>query len=1180
MKKIYLLCLLAFGWTYAQNPADRDPSFNPFNLPLGHYYVNNAEALQVKVQPDNKILLIHPNDQEALVRLDGNIKDNSFVAPAFNGPVYDATLQPDGKMIVVGDFTQVNGQPGSGIVRLNADGSRDLSFLGTGFNNFPYHAVLQPDGKILVNGIFTQYNGTACNRLVRLNANGTLDASFNCGTDPAFGAGVRVLSGGKILSLQPLIKRLNTNGTIDATFNSGTGFNNSLSDAIEQPDGKIIVIGVFTSYNGIPANGVIRLNADGSVDTTFSSGTGFSSSGNSAPSILHLQADGKILIAGSLPPYNNAYTGNFIRLNPDGSRDNSFLGSSFVGGTGIHSVGTRADGKMVVSGAFKTFQGIGVDGLVQLNADGSRDTSFDNKGAGFDNAVTAMGILSNGKILLGGDFITYNGEDKRKFLGLNADGSFDTDFNHNLGTNFNAQLGGMPKVIKSTPDGKIIIGGTMQNFAGTAIQKIVRLNADGTLDNNFDYTQGFTGLGYPAASESAVKVIAFEADGNMLVAGTFNSHGGNSNSGLVRLYPNGYRDFSFNVSLSESSVADIMVQPDGKILVCGAFTSCNNTSVKGIVRLNPNGTRDAAFVLDAAIAFPSLGFIKIMLMADGKIVLQKAEVGGLIRINADGSLDTTFDEPDAPFSIPTAYLMQPDGKILRAAYGAGDQYFVQRLNADGSVDATFDQSTGFNNTVEQMAFQPDGKIIAVGSFDKYGGLPERRIVRLMGEEFYFVQGNNTIDANSNGCDASDPALPSLALQVSNGLTLFADTTGNYSVTLPEGSYTLTPVFENPAFFTASPASISVDFPSQANPVSQNFCITPNGTHHDLEVTLVPIGAARPGFDANYKLIYKNKGNQTENGSVSLVFNEATLDFVSSAPVTASQTPGLLNWNFSNLHAFESREMAITLNLNSPMETPPLNSNDVLGFTAAVNYSADDESPSDNTFVLQQTVVNSLDPNDKTCLEGRSISISQVGDYVHYVIRFENTGTYPAQNVVVRDVIDTDKYEIASLRPTGGSHLFVTKITEGNKVEFVFENINLPFDNTNNDGYVAFKIKTKSNLTNGETFTNLAGIYFDFNYPVMTNEAATVVGTLGTQQFEFEPYFTIYPNPADQMLNLYNKQNISVESIEIYNSMGQLNMIIPDARGRQSIDISPLKTGTYFIKLHAEKGTSFMKFIKK
>nr|WP_315239217.1 leucine-rich repeat domain-containing protein [uncultured Flavobacterium sp.] len=447
---------------------------------------------------------------------------------------------------------------------------------------------------------------------------------------------------------------------------------------------------------------------------------------------------------------------------------------------------------------------------------------------------------------------------------------------------------------------------------------------------------------------------------------------------------------------------------------------------------------------------------------------------------------------------------------------------------------------------------------------------------------YTIQGNNRIDDNKNGCDASD--LPvNIKFSLNDGIkteTIITNNSGNYSVKVKEGTYTLTPILENPDYFTISPSLVNVNFPTDASPYIQDFCITPIDTHNDLEITLIPLEVARPGFDAKYKLIYKNKGNQIQSGSVNLTFNDTLLDLVIANPVSSTQTANSLSWSFSNLKPFDTREITFTLNVNSPMEIPAVNNGDILKLTATIASQETDETPIDNTFTLNQTVVGSYDPNDKTCLEGSIITPNLIGEYVHYMIRFENTGTYAAQNIVVKDMIDLSKFDISTLIPTSSSHSFVTKISEGNKVEFIFENINLPFDDANNDGYVAFKIKTNPTLKVGDSFTNEANIYFDYNFPILTNKATSKFqNTLANPDFEFSNYFTLYPNPVSDVLNINSKQAIEIQSLAIYDILGQLVIAVPNAKSVSSIDVSKLRTGTYFLKVKSDKGSSSMKFIK-
>lgn len=393
-------------------------------------------------------------------------------------------------------------------------------------------------------------------------------------------------------------------------------------------------------------------------------------------------------------------------------------------------------------------------------------------------------------------------------------------------------------------------------------------------------------------------------------------------------------------------------------------------------------------------------------------------------------------------------------------------------------------------------------------------------------------------------------------------------------------YTVTPVLENPTYFNVSPASVNVNFPTQASPLTQNFCVTANGIHPDLEIMLIPINPARPDFDAKYRLVCRNKGNQVQSGTLTLTFDNTVASVVTAIPSATNQTASTISWDFVNLAPYYQEEVQLTLHLNSPTDVPPLVGGEVLNFTSVVSSAQTDETPNDNTFALNQTVVNSYDPNDKTCLQGIVVGTEKVGDYVHYVIRFENTGTYAAQNITVTDFIDTNKFDINSLVPLDGSHLFITKISQGNKVEFIFDNINLPFNDANNDGYVAFKIKTKATLVAGDTFTNGASIYFDYNAAIVTNDYTTTIQTLSNPDFSFANYFTVYPNPVDETLHIAKKGDIEVQSINIYNGLGQLVLAIPNSREVATVDVSQLSGGNYFVKIHSDKGTSSTKFIKR
>ena len=449
-----------------------------------------------------------------------------------------------------------------------------------------------------------------------------------------------------------------------------------------------------------------------------------------------------------------------------------------------------------------------------------------------------------------------------------------------------------------------------------------------------------------------------------------------------------------------------------------------------------------------------------------------------------------------------------------------------------------------------------------------------------GGTFYTIQGKTKLDLNNNGCDNYDNNFSKMAFIINNGantLKTFSNLNGYYSISVQSGIHSITTAIENPTYFNISPTSFVANFPAQTSPLVQDFCVTANGVHHDVEVTIIPTNQARPGFDANYTVIFKNKGNQVENGAVTLDFNDAVLDLVSANPTFSSQATNSLVWNYTNLQPLETRTIDLVFNVNSPTETPAVNIDDQLNYTATITPLTTDEFQYDNTSGLKQLVVGSYDPNDKTCIEGTIVGPDMIGQYVHYVIRFENTGTYPAENIVVKDMIDLTKFDVNTLIPLHSSHDFFTRIN-ADKVEFIFEGINLPFDDANNDGYVAFKIKTKSNLVVGNTFSNNANIYFDYNFPITTNTFTTTIQVLKVNDFEFGTHFTLYPNPVKDVLNLQSKDNTAINSIEIYNILGQVVLAVPNAIS--TVDVSKLQSGNYFVKVNTDLGVSNTKFIKE
>jgi uncharacterized delta-60 repeat protein len=309
----------------------------------------------------------------------------------------------------------------SGSALSSVSGTPNSAFIaniGTGFSTEVRAVKSQPDGKILVGGNFRLFNGTiTVERIARLNADGTLDNTFNTGTGfDASVYSVDVQPDGKILvggffssfngTITARIARLNADGALDNTFNTGTGFSSTVNSFDVQPDGKILVGGGFTSFNGTSTvNRIARLNADGTLDNTFTTGTGF----NSAVNSVDVQPDGKILVGGGFSSFNGTSTVNRIaRLNADGTLDNTFTtGTGF--NTTVNSVDVQPDGKILVGGDFTSFNGTStVNQIARLNADGTLDNTF-TTGTGFNSAVNSVDVQPDGKILVGGGFSSFNG---------------------------------------------------------------------------------------------------------------------------------------------------------------------------------------------------------------------------------------------------------------------------------------------------------------------------------------------------------------------------------------------------------------------------------------------------------------------------------------------------------------------------------------------------------------------------------------------------------------------------------------------------------------------------------------------------------------------------------------------------------------------------------------------------
>lgn len=360
------------------------------------------------------------------------------------------------------------------------DGILDASFNGGGIRSTSgiYAIKVQTNKKILIGGNNTNYNGVTVNQLTRLNEDGSRDVTFNP---------------------------------------SGSGVGGTLRDIHLQSNGKIIIAGSFTTYNGNATSNICRLNTDGTFDPTFSlGGAGF----NGTIQEIAVLSNDKILVGGSFSTLNGVAVNRLVRLNSDGSLDASFLGGTRAN-SHVYALKVASDGKIVIGGNFSTYNGVTVNRIARLNADGSLDASFSGGGTRFNNEVFAVEIYTSGKIMAAGYFTTFNGLAQNRLIRLNSDGSRDATLN--IGTGFNAQL----NAITSFGGGVMLVAGAFTTYKGLVANRIIRILADGTIDPTWN----------PAgvAANNDIYTLTVQYDNKILVGGDQTTYNGTAWNRIIRL---------------------------------------------------------------------------------------------------------------------------------------------------------------------------------------------------------------------------------------------------------------------------------------------------------------------------------------------------------------------------------------------------------------------------------------------------------------------------------------------------------------------------------------------------------------------------------------------------------------------------------------------------------------------
>ncbi|MDX2128194.1 MAG: T9SS type A sorting domain-containing protein [Chloroherpetonaceae bacterium] len=745
MKKMLTLLVVLFFTAIRLNAQDgtRDFSFNPKTL-SGTTIIPSAQlqGRDVAIQTDGKIIVL--TNSNGLFRLNSNgAVDSTFGTNGYssillgsNPELWAIAIQSDGKIVVAGKANSF-GTDDFVIARFNANGGADLSFSGdgvamfgiaTGAQDVAYGLAIQPDGKIVAVGT-TSANGTDWG-MIRVNTDGTLDGTFTNGqiTQTASNDGlyaVTLQSDGKIVVAGYVVEsseqraalgRFNSNGVRDSTFDAdgtriddyGIGSQNFNSVKI-QADGKIIAAGAFSS--GATATAIVgRYNTNGTNDNSFDNDgrvTISAISTRQAFTKLELQIDGNIVCSGYAGANLDKDDFFVIRLQPSGAFDNTFntngrVLTDFNANTDqARGLAIDGTGKLVVAGLVDDFVGNVNVGVARYNSNGTLDNSFAIQTTGSTNIRDAgagseiirdLAQQSNGKIIAVGSLF---GNLDWCVTRYNQDGSTDTTFitsgNSNVYFSFANGVSESATCVVVQSDDKILVGGYTQ-VSGTNRFALARFNANGGLDNSFAGGQGY--------------IIS---------------------------------------TLASSEIYDVLALPNGKIIVAGWNDDTQDDFE--VFQYNSDGSPDLGFGSAGQVSIDIVGTSRqvayaLARQADGKILVGGTTntAGGqfaIARINADGTLDNTFDT-DGKVTIDIvsantnnesiyAIQLQTDGKIVvggtvaSTTSGIHNNFALARLNSNGSLDNTFGTNgtvvTDFNTREDgclDIKVLSDGKILAAG----------------------------------------------------------------------------------------------------------------------------------------------------------------------------------------------------------------------------------------------------------------------------------------------------------------------------------------------------------------------------------------------------------------------------------------------------------------------------------
>lgn len=796
-----------------------------------------GSVLAMALQADGKLLIGGyfnranqiTSGHVARLNSDGTVDGTFNPGTGANDSVYSLALDSTGRIVIGGNFNQVNGTSSGRVARLLANGSLDPAFSASpGANGVVKCLAMQPDGRLIMAGDFNSYNSAACNRVLRLNEDGSIDSTF---TVPAGPNQITALflqpDGNSIIAgnfeqvgdtARRSLARLTGTGSLDPSFDAGGSV--SFTSISASSNGKIVVAGDVTFANGMTQSGLTRLSITGGpppppkplgltasginaskVQLTWIDVSGeagylvdrspdgfggwslvgqasadsptFTDSGLAQGTRYYYRVRSSNFQGVSAPSDpGNAYTmvlpvaptqievrsyggtQAILTWKTSGYTDSFVIERSSTGTGGWTFVATvslyddiyRDSGLNPETQYFYRIRAVNSGGDSDATTSiaattaalgwvpaGSLDPTF-TTGVGFaktpddynGTGVNEILLQSNGKLIVCGRFGSYQGLTRKNIARLNSDGSIDPSFDPGAWGSSYIEAAALQS------DGKIVVGGSFIGLDGSTHPNIVRLKPDGTIDPTFSATAAMSAVEY-TAFYYGLQSLLVQADGKVIGGG----------SSLIRLNSDGSKDTGFTAAVSGSGftpwIYSIVTTTTGQIMLSGSFSTINGTTRRDLARLNSNGSVDISF--DAGILYSSgngfsFGYV-IVIQLDGKILRAnpRYSAGALNRYNSNGTLDGSFVPPVLSYeSVLQNVALQSDGKVVVVgsftSIAGSRRTGMARLKADGTLDATLDSGLGSGGSA--LVILPDGKILIGGGFTTVDGQPRSHVARILG----------------------------------------------------------------------------------------------------------------------------------------------------------------------------------------------------------------------------------------------------------------------------------------------------------------------------------------------------------------------------------------------------------------------------------------------------------------